>query len=192
MQKQPSRRSLQDAHKLGRLMAIHETRLFPLLGEARKSVSFGQFAVEHRQHLEQLPAFERWDVALQRIIESEGVRSRLPLDDSKAWNLFYTSFAATIRLAFWCGWEEVYGLRRLYDQHREARRAASSAGRVLVVGNEPMTPVFPSTEMPANAAEEREGLAADLVDQLDADDAEQPWTMPSPEQVAPHDPNPAA
>jgi hypothetical protein len=80
-----------------------------------------------------------------------------------------------------------------YEQHGQGNRASTFGNRVLVIGREPLTPIFPTTVMPhVQPIDEWDAMAANLVDHLDADDAHHMWTLPGPEEVSPRDPRPAA
>jgi hypothetical protein len=80
-----------------------------------------------------------------------------------------------------------------YEQRGQVSHTSVPGGRVLIIGEEPLTPVFPTTVMPqVQAIDEWDAMAAKLVDHLDADDTAHGWSLPSPDEVAPRDPRPAA
>ena len=115
--RQPTRYTLERATELGKLMAVTEPRLVPNLKDANEYPGYVEFLLAHRDRLEQHGAFGRWDIRLNALIDAEATTLGFLLNDPDECEEMAIAITAPIRCAFWYGWENVFNLRKRYDQH---------------------------------------------------------------------------
>jgi hypothetical protein len=185
---EPSRYILQKAWVLGRKMAQTERRLRPDVSRSEEYPTYELFQLAHRHHLEQLNAFIPWDEKIQALVEREGRGGGYRLDDPRVWEAFYTHVASKISSAFWYGWEQVYQLQQLYEEHcREFRAKQTAPSHVLHVARPPVAQVAQGEDCGDRPDDVEDGLwnqiAAKLFDEQGRDNASAFWAMPAPESA---------
>jgi hypothetical protein len=183
---QPSKATLQKAWELGREMARRERRLMPVLSGAHEYPTYLRFIAAHRCRLEHTRVFEPWDAQLHKMIEVEGRRARLDLNNPQQWETLYAQLGTPIRCAFWYGWEQSFRLQKLYDQQMELARRAAEKPKVLRVYNPPQSPMIPSSPIIDRMSDNDrwDTIADKLFDGMQGDSSEAFWDTPAAETTA--------